>query len=137
MKKPSTIIWIIVFLSMTIPGRSSIFLEYADVQKEISDAIRAGNVTALARYFNATIDLSLPGNESTYNKAQAELVMKDFFQKNPPLSFTINHTGSSKDGSLFFIGTYVTTQQKSYRTYYLVKKSGEKYLIQQLQFEPD
>ncbi|MHC1706157.1 MAG: DUF4783 domain-containing protein [Bacteroidales bacterium] len=118
-------------------GLSSALPAPGDIQKDISDAIRAGNVTVLARFFNSSIDLSLPGNENTYSKSQAEIIVKDFFTKNPPLSFTVNHTGSSRDGSVYFIGTYVSKVNKSYRTYCLVKKNGDKFLIQQLQFEPE
>jgi hypothetical protein len=105
--------------------------------EDISNAIRTANAPALAKFFNSTIDLSIPGNDLTCSKAQAEQIIRDFFSKNPPKSFKINHQGSSRDRSQFFIGTYVTTKGKSYRTYFLVKKVAEALLIHQLQFDEE
>jgi hypothetical protein len=109
----------------------------ATLQEEIGIAIKAGNAAVLAKYFNNTLDLVVPGQELTCSKTQAEQILKDFFQKNPPKSFKINHQGASKDGSQFSIGTYVSTADKSFRTYFLLKKSGTSMLIQQLQFEAE
>ena len=137
MKRFVPLIGILLIILTAAPGLSSLNVPPGDFQKEISDAIRSGNSVALGKFFNINLDLSLPGNENTYGKAQAEIIIRDFFSKNPPLSFTVNHNGSSKDGSVYFIGTYKSKQNKSFRTYCLVKKSGDKYLIQQLQFEPE
>ncbi|MCX6270223.1 MAG: DUF4783 domain-containing protein [Bacteroidetes bacterium] len=137
MKRIAVYFWIMLMSFMPMLVHGSVLTLPEDVQKEISNAIRVGNISELSRYFNTSVDLTVPGNENTFSKAQAELIMKDFFTKNPPLSFKINHQGSSKDGSLYFIGTYQTTTGKNFRTYYLIKKIGDKYLIQQLQFEPD
>jgi len=105
-------------------------------EDEIVESIKDGNAKELAKFFNNTLDLNIPGNEGTFSRAQAEVVMRDFFFKNPPKSFKINHQGSSNDGSHFFIGLY-TTQKQSFRTYFLVKKVDEQYLIQLLQFEKE
>ena len=105
-----------------------------DISNDIAVAIRNGNSKDLAKFFNTSIDLTVPGNEETFSKAQAELIVKDFFQKNPPKTFTINHQGSSNDGSKYSIGTYVSSTG-SFRTYFLLKKVGNSFFIQQLQFE--
>jgi hypothetical protein len=108
-----------------------------NIEEEVATAIRSGNAAALARNFNNTVDLVVPGQEISCSKTQAEQIVKDFFQKNPPKSFKINHQGASKDGSQFSIGTYVSTGNKSFRTYFLLKKSGPGLLIHQLQFEAE
>jgi hypothetical protein len=105
------------------------------IGEDIAAAIRSGNSVVLAKFFNATLELSVPGIENTMSKTQAEQIMKDFFVKNPVKSFKINHLGSSKDGSPYFIGTYVSAHNKSFRTFIQVKKIAEKYFIQQLQIE--
>lgn len=105
-----------------------------DISNDIAVAIKNGNSKELAKFFNTSIDLTVPGNDETFSKAQAELIVKDFFQKNPPKSFAVNHQGSSNDGSKYSIGTYVSSTG-SYRTYFLLKKVGNSFFIQQLQFE--
>ena len=105
-----------------------------DVAENIASAIRIGNYKELTKYFNSTIDLALPEKEGVFSKTQAELIMKDFFFKNPPKSFLINNQGTSKNGSLFFVGT-LTTSTNTFRIYFLIKKNVDTYKIQQLQIE--
>ena len=105
-----------------------------DIINEIATAIKSGNAANVSRYFNTTIDLTVPSGEGTYSKTQAEQILKNFFTKNPPKSFSINHQGSSNDGSLFAIGTYISGST-SYRSYFLLKKVASGYVIQQLEFE--
>ncbi len=128
---------IVLMLTVT----SAIFASFVlnqnnDIISDIANAIKNGNSADVAKYFNTTVDLSIPDNEGAYSKTQAELILKDFFTKNPPTSFTVNHNGSSNDNSLYAIGTY-TAKSGSYRTYFLLKKSGTDYLIEKLEFESE
>ena len=110
--------------------------EAAAVSSKIASAIKAGDAKELAAYFHSNIELTVLENDGTYSKSQAEIIIKDFFTKYPPKDFSINHNGSSKDLSQFFIGSYKTTnQQKSYRIYFLMKSLSNKMLIQQLQIQ--
>jgi hypothetical protein len=104
------------------------------VSDEVIEAITKGNASELSKLFNSTIDINIPENEGTYSKNQAEIIVKKFFKKNPVTKFTINHSGSSNDGSKYSIGTYISND-KTYRVYFLLKKTSEKYFVQQLQFE--
>ena len=106
----------------------------ADPFGNIKDALEKGNSKVLAEYFNTTIDLSVPGKENIYSKVQAELIIKEFFFDNKPVSFRINHKGKSNDGSQYAIGTFKTSD-KSFRSYFLVKKTNGKYLIHQMEIE--
>lgn len=108
----------------------------AGITDEISTAIKTGNSKELSKYFASNVDLTLPGYEGVYSKAQAELIVKEFFNKNTPKSFSIIHQGASKDGSQYSIGNLVSGNGK-YRTYFLLKKSADKFVIQQLRFETE
>jgi len=104
--------------------------------KEIAETIRTMDAKKLADYFSSTIDLELDDLNGNYSKAQAEVIMRDFFKNNPSKSFTVNHQGDSKDGSKFFIGTYKASA-KNYRVYGLLKKESGKLFLQQLQFDEE
>jgi hypothetical protein len=104
--------------------------------RDISAAIRAGDAKVLADHFNTLLDLELPGNEGSYSKAQAEIILRDFFGKYPPSSFSVDHTGASNDGSQFAIGTY-KSGGKTFKTYLLLKKKDDRQVIIQLQFDPE
>ena len=125
---PFTMLTLLTFFMMTGTVRAQ------DVNSKITAAIKSSNATELAKYFNNSIDLTIHDSEGTYSKVQAEQIIKSFFVKYPPVSFTINHQGKSNDGSVYAIGTY-KSKTLTFRTYYLAKPIGGQLLIHQLKFE--
>jgi hypothetical protein len=107
----------------------------SDIYDELADAIRAGDAHHIAGYFDAKVNLALSNQEDVYSKAQAELLIKDFFTKNPVKSFTLVHKGSSKEGSLFAVGTLICTNNKSFRVSFVMKSVKGANSIQELRFE--
>lgn len=105
--------------------------------KEISQCFKTADASKLAAHFNTSLDLTLPGNEGAYSKKQAEQILKMFFSNNPVHEFTMNHTGNSNSGSTYLIGSYISTSQKKFRVYLLIKNSNNTNLIQQLQIEQE
>jgi len=128
------ILAIIILVVITTSISATLIINSDDIIADIGNAIKSGSAANVSKYFNSTLDLTTPDNEGTYSKTQAELILKDFFTKNPTTSFTINHNGSSNDGSLYAIGTYVSNSS-SFRTYFLLKKVNTGYLIQKLEFD--
>jgi hypothetical protein len=105
-----------------------------EIFDEIATGIKTGDVKMLSRNFNSSIDLTIGTVENTYSKAQAEQVLRDFFNTNKPTSFTIIHQGLSKEGAKYAIGTLTTAQGKNYRVYLYVKQAGNTYQINELRF---
>jgi len=101
---------------------------------QVSAAIQAGNATEISKYFNTMVDLTLPGYDDSYSKAQAGQIMKEFFSQNPVKSFKITRQGSSPDGSHYSIGS-LETGKKVYRVYFLIKSVNGQNLLQQLQVQ--
>ncbi|MFN9496550.1 MAG: DUF4783 domain-containing protein, partial [Bacteroidota bacterium] len=81
-----------------------VLLAASDILDNIGNAIRSGNASAISQYFDATIDLTILEKESIYSRQQAQMVLQDFFNKNPVSSFSIIHRGSSAQGSSYGIG---------------------------------
>jgi hypothetical protein len=52
-----------------------------DITEEIAAAIKSGNSKAIAAYFTDNVDLKVLAQEDVYSKAQAELIVKDFFTR--------------------------------------------------------
>jgi hypothetical protein len=134
MKTRSFFTLIMMIITSSVLVSFTIFQDDDDITNNIVKAIRSGDSKELSKFFNSTIDLTVPGNEGSFSKTQAEIIVKDFFAKNQPDSFTVNNQGSSKGGAKFSIGALVTSD-KTYRVYFLIKKNTDKYQIQQLQFE--
>jgi len=100
----------------------------------ITKAIEESDSRSLSDLFNLTIEIRLPGNENTYSSSQAEMIMKDFFKKCPPDSFTIIQKGTTDPVSKFAIGDYISGN-KLYQVYIHLRKEKEKYLIQKIKFD--
>lgn len=101
---------------------------------QVASAIQAGNAVEMSKYFNAMVDLTLPGYDDSYSKAQAGQIMKEFFSLNTVKSFKITRQGSSPDGSHYSIGS-LETGKKVFRIYFLIKSVNGQYLIHQLQVQ--
>lgn len=135
MNKKSIII-IVTFLALLVsPMYIGASVQSEDAAKEINDAIKNGNAREVARHFGSTVDLKLPGNEGTYSRNQAELILRDFFSRNTVASFSVHHQRPSRDGSVYVIGTYEAKNGKSYRTYFLLKKISDNMVLHLLQME--
>src|SRR6185436_20868986 len=90
---------------------------------EVIGALRSGNSSDLSRYFDDNVDLTLPDKSDSYSKAQAQLIVKDFFGNNGVKGFDLKHKGDSPGGH-FCIGT-LQTNSGNFRTNVFMKiKSG-------------
>ena len=107
----------------------------SDIFKEVENAISLGNSKMMVGYLNTSIELETPTSKGIYSRGQAELILDKFFQKYPPISFTIAQKGNSSGGSRFAVGNYVSTRERAFRVTIFVKKSGADYLIQEIKFE--
>lgn len=100
---------------------------------DVINGLRAGSAEAIAKYFDNTVEISLPGKSNNYSRSQGEAVLRDFFANHPVKSFTVNHRGAS-GGSSFCIGT-LTTNSGTFRTTVNVKQRGDKEILQGMKFE--
>jgi hypothetical protein len=97
-------------------------------------AIRESDPRSLSASFNLTIELRLPDNAITCSGSQAEMIMKDFFKKYPPDSFTVIEKGATDSLSRFAICNYLSGSRK-YQVYLYMRQEKERFLIQKIQFE--
>jgi len=134
MKKSGFSIFIIFMLSGIMPFSLSI-MQGTTVTLEVTSAIRTGSAPEVARHFGSNVDLKMPDNEGTFSRNQAELILRNFFSRNTPESFTVSHQGASRDGSVYVIGVYTATNGLRYRTYFLLKNVSNQLVLHQLQFE--
>ena len=126
------LIWLMLF---ALDSSASI-CQTTEQNNQISSALSAGNAAGVASYFNTMVDLSLPGTDDSFGKTQATRILQDFFSKYPVKSYKTTKQGSSNDGSQFYIGR-MESGNKIFRVYYLMKKSGDKYLIHQFQIQEE
>ncbi len=102
----------------------------------IANAIKNGNASALSANFVGNVEITIKDVEASYSKAQAEMVLKNFFSNHPPKSFSIAHEGTSPEGSKYFIANMNTTNG-NYRTYVYAKAQSGMLIIQEIRFEQE
>lgn len=103
---------------------------------EVSGQFRTGNSKEIARHFNASIELNIADETDTYSKAQAEQILRDFFNKNMPVNSTVIHLINTNPN--YQIGILsVLTKTIKYRVTVTFKKTSGEFLITELRIEGD
>jgi hypothetical protein len=100
---------------------------------EVIGALRAGNSSELSRYFDEKVELTLPDKSDSYSKAQAQLIVKDFFGNNGVKGFDLKHKGDSPGGH-FCIGT-LQTNAGNFRTNVFMKVKNGKEVVKEIRFQ--
>ncbi len=108
-----------------------------DIYEDFANALRSGDSKQVGSFFGNTIDLMIMNQEDIYSKAQAELILRDFFNKNVPKSFTIVHKGASQEGTLYGIGTLITSNTKTYRVSFYMKSTNARSVLLELRIEQE
>jgi hypothetical protein len=112
-------------------------LAISDIFTDIANAIRSGEAKAITNFCGSTLNVTILNQEDVYSKAQAEQVLKAFFAKNAPRSFSIVHKGGSKEGSKYAIGSMVTSAGTKFRVYLLFKMTSSGETLQEIRFEKE
>jgi hypothetical protein len=110
-------------------------VSFLGLPDDVNNALKTGNVAVLKNHMNSTVELVILEQENVYSNIQAEQILKQFFQKNPPKTFEILHTGGN-ESSKYYIGS-LKTDKNTFRVYYLLKTKDHKTLIYQLRIEKD
>lgn len=110
------------------------FVASADIPDDVANAIRTGNAKEISKYFADNVDLKVLEQENIYSKAQAELILKDFFAKHPVKEFALVHKSQPKNDSQFAIGT-LKTSNGHYRVHYLMKTASGATTVTQFRIE--
>lgn len=100
---------------------------------EVIGALRSGNATELSRHFDDNVEVTLPVKSDSYSKAQAQMILKDFFSNNDVRGFELKHKGDSPGGH-YAIGT-LQTKSGNFRAHVFMKSKGEKELVKEIRFQ--
>jgi hypothetical protein len=100
---------------------------------EVIGALRSGDATNLAKYFDDNVELTLPVKSDSYSKAQAQVILKDFFGNNGVKGFELKHKGDSPGGH-YCIGT-LQTKSGNFRAHVFLKSKGDKEVVKEIRFQ--
>ena len=124
-------------LSSLLLGSILLFSSFAlqnSTIDEVIGALRSGNATQLSNYFDENVGLTLPDKKDTYSKAQAQLIVKDFFDNNGVKGFELKHKGDGAGGSQYCVGT-LQTASGNYRTNVFMKMKNGKEVVKEIRFQ--
>jgi len=133
MKRTKILLIVFALLCVAAAFTINVNQDASSVIKKVAMALQTGNSQELSKYFTKTVELEIMGEENFYSVAQAEILLKNFFEKSSPTSFKINHQGV-KDVSSFAIGT-LTIKTGNLRVSFFMKTENNQTLIHQLRFE--
>lgn len=102
--------------------------------EDVVSAIKQGDAGSLSRYLDNTVEINMSGKSTSYSKAQAEIILKDFFSKNQVKSFELVHQGEGGGGSRYGIGN-MGTSGGNFRTSFFLQKKGGSMVLNELRFE--
>jgi hypothetical protein len=102
---------------------------------DVLKALRSGNATQLAKYFDTRVDISLPNKSDNFSKNQAEMILRDFFATNEVKNFEVKHKGEN-NGSQFCIGV-LQTKNGNFRTKLYMKQKGDEQVVQEIAFQEE
>lgn len=100
---------------------------------DVINALKTGNAQELAKYVDDNLEISLPDKSDNYSKAQAVMVLKDFFSNNGVSGFDVQFKGENGGGQ-YCIGT-LKTKSGNYRTTVFMKTKDGKQLVKEIRFQ--
>lgn len=99
----------------------------------IVSALNEGSSSDLAQFFDASIQLNVNGQQGSYSKNQAEVVLREFFKKHPPQSFSVVYKSENKATLSSYVGDYQSIDS-SYRVFIKVSNHEQELKIYSLEF---
>jgi len=111
-------------------------VQQKDIFDTLSGLVKDSNSKEIAGYFESLIELEILDEDGEYSKAQAELILRDFFLKNPPVSVKVIHRLSSSSNFIFGVLT-VQTKDNKLRLSISMANNRNKFLIKTITIEND
>jgi len=118
-----------IFLSLALVS----FTKQASNLDNVIDALKDGKASEIGKYLDENVEITLPDKSNNYSKAQAILILKDFFDNNEVKTFEVKHKGD-QNGGQFCVGT-LQTKSGNYRTTIFMKTMSGKDFIKTLRFQ--
>ncbi len=122
-----------LFLTSILFSSLGLFAQ-GDVKDKVMQHMKSGNSKELVALFIPNIDLTVKGSSDVYSKAQAEQILRKFFNDHQPIDMVIEHSGVSKFGDQYFIGI-LRTRDGYFRVTFFLKKADDALQVKQLRIE--
>lgn len=112
----------IIIIGLLCTCISAAQVDALDLPNEIVKALENGDAKTISKYFNSSIELIFSQSQGVYGKAQAEQILKNFFDNNGTGGFKYKHLHTvSKDNTQYNYIGQLYTSKGTYRIYIYIK----------------
>ena len=99
-------------------------------------AIQKSDVNSLEQLFDDELEVSVGNDVDYYTRAEAAIVVRNFFRQSKPSSIEPMHSGGSKGHDANYGIAKLVTSSGNFRVYIYGVKEGNVIRIQELRFDP-
>ena len=104
--------------------------------EDVVYALRNNKVHEITRNFDNFVPISINNSASNYSRNQAEIIIKDFFEKNPVKDFTVMDTGTPNANTRSMIATFSSGNGR-YTLYLLMKIKDNGYVVREIRISKE
>ncbi len=108
----------------------AIFSSSAEVEK-IAEGFKKADSEAVSTYFASSIQLTTPGKDGVYSKAQSKIILKQFFDTHTPQNASVVSEGKNDNGAHFAV-INLETAKGNFKVDLFLRKSNNSLKIQEL-----
>ena len=111
------------------------FASANDVTDDIATSIRGGDTKELSRHFSSTVSMTLLNDEGIYSRVQAEIILRDFFSRNPPVGVKVAHRLDSNPNFRYVV-LNLETAKDVFRVSYKLTNNDNTFQVTEFRIEP-
>lgn len=111
------------------------FARNTDVIDDIASCIKAGDTKELSKFFSSTVSMTLLSDDGVYSRVQAEIILRDFFNRNTPTGVTISHRLDSNPNFRYVV-LNLETAKDVFRVSYKLTNNDNTFRITEFRIEP-
>ncbi len=107
-----------------------------DVVDTLSGYFKTAQTEKIADHLSSIVELNIIGEQNSYSSAQAEVILRDFFTKNKPLSVkVINRLSSDPNYKLAILS--LQSAKDKFRISISLSNNAERFLVTEIRIEQD
>lgn len=104
------------------------------ILSDINSGLNNGNVSQISQYFEDQVDITINSSMNTYSRAQADIILLDFFKKNKPRNFNFERNVNAATAPGFCLGSLYTSTGL-FHVFIFLKQGSKGYVLKDIRLE--
>ncbi len=105
-----------------------------DVIDDITSCIKEADTKELSKFFSSTVSMTLLNDDGVYSRVQAEIILREFFNRNLPTGVSIAHRLDSNPNFRYVV-LNLETASDTFRVSYKLTNSDNSFRITEFRVE--